>query len=358
MQTLEQTYKEQVGYNTENGSDKEYRIGIIPLGEGRHGLRCYNGPRGRATSKAQYKDFESFDEARNAAEKFKREKTKGHYIFGSADPNQTPIATYNRVDTGLRPQLLNAITPAEAESLVRDDAWLSQRKYNGENLIIDISAQNVVTYSTKDGYSTTVPQGIDNAVRDFGESTLCTEILGDRCAVFDILSHRGRDLRETECLQRIRLLNALFANNNVLFAADSAETTNEKCELNARITADDGEGTCYKLKSSVYEPGKPSKDGPQRKCKAWKSANFIVVAHNEKRSVRIAVQESGNTVEVGNVTITTNKPVPAVGATIEVRYLDYFPGGAVTQTGYLHERLGMEADDCPISQLRSLARER
>ena len=358
MQTLEKTYKEQVGYNTENGSDKEYRIGIIPLGDGRHGLRCYNGPRGRATSKAQYKDFETFDEAQVAAEKFKRDKTKGHYIFGSADPNQTPVATYDRVDTGLRPQLLNAIPPEEAELLVRDDAWLSQRKYNGENLMIDVTAQGVVTYSTKDGYSTTVPKGIDDAVRDFGESTLCTEILGDRCAVFDILSHRGRDLRNADCLQRTRILNTLFANNSILFAADSAETANEKGELNARITADDGEGTCYKLKSSVYTPGKPSKDGPQRKCKAWKSANFIVVAHNEKRSVRIAVQESGTVVEVGNVTITSNKPVPAVGTTIEVRYLDYFPGGSVTQTGYLHERLGMGADGCPISQLRSLARER
>ena len=57
-------------------------------------------------------------------------------------------------------------------------------------------------------------------------------------------------------------------------------------------------------------------------------------------------------VQVGNVTIPTNQPVPPLGSIIEVRYLYAFQGGSVYQPVFLAVRDDLDAQDCVIGQLK------
>ena len=80
---------------------------------------------------------------------------------------------------------------------------------------------------------------------------------------------------------------------------------------------------------------------------------------NDKRSVGMALllwprknQVLTERVFVGNVTIPSNKEVPAINSIIEVRYLYAYKGGSLYQPTYLGVRDDIGVDDCLISQLK------
>ena len=53
-----------------------------------------------------------------------------------------------------------------------------------------------------------------------------------------------------------------------------------------------------------------------------------------------------------NVTIPSNKAIPAAGALVEIRYLYAYKGGSLYQATYLNERDDIEAGDCVLGQLK------
>jgi hypothetical protein len=73
---------------------------------------------------------------------------------------------------------------------------------------------------------------------------------------------------------------------------------------------------------------------------------------NSKRSVGlILLSDTGEPVDVGNVTIPVNKPVPPVASIIECKYLYAYPLGALFQPIYLGTRDDVARGDCTVKQL-------
>ena len=64
------------------------------------------------------------------------------------------------------------------------------------------------------------------------------------------------------------------------------------------------------------------------------------------------LSDEGDPVDVGNVSVPPNRPVPAPGAVVEVRYLYAYPGGSLYQPVYLGVRDDVTPAECGARQLK------
>lgn len=107
--------------------------------------------------------------------------------------------------------------------------------------------------------------------------------------------------------------------------------------------------------------------GAQLKWKFYSTASCRVSGVNQKRSVKLAVLDSGKWIEIGNVsarldgktwfnvgnaTIPPDKSIPKEGDIIEVRYLYAFKGGALFQTTFIGPRNDVQLSECTMDQLK------
>ena len=85
-----------------------------------------------------------------------------------------------------------------------------------------------------------------------------------------------------------------------------------------------------------------------------KAATLLaVVAETQPRhSVALRLLNHEGWQPVGNVTIPTSRPVPKIGAVVEVRYRNTARDGSLYQPAYLGERSDVRQDECVVSQLR------
>jgi len=134
----------------------------------------------------------------------------------------------------------------------------------------------------------------------------------------------------------------------------TAITTLEKHNLYNELKERNAEGMVFKLKHSLYSPGRPNSGGDQLKFKFTATCSVIVgKKHEEKRSVMMWMFDKGNRIFVGNVTIYPNQEIPKEGSVIEVRYLYAYPnGGSLFQPVYLNPRNDVEQMECTMSQLK------
>ncbi len=114
------------------------------------------------------------------------------------------------------------------------------------------------------------------------------------------------------------------------------------------------EGIVFKDINAPYTPGRPASGGTQLKFKFVETASFIVTGHNDKRSVALGlINEAGETVPAGNVTIPSNHAIPQMGTVSEVRYLyAHRESGAIYQPVYLGPRDDIPAEECTVDQLK------
>jgi bifunctional non-homologous end joining protein LigD len=104
----------------------------------------------------------------------------------------------------------------------------------------------------------------------------------------------------------------------------------------------------FKHIDASYVPGRPNSGGTHLKFKLTASCTCKVVCQNPgKRSVSLAVyQHPGDGwVEVGNVTIPPNFPVPKAGILAEIKYLYAYSGGSLYQPVYLGSRTDVDCAD-------------
>jgi bifunctional non-homologous end joining protein LigD len=356
MSTIESTTL----YFTNGSSDKVYSAEIVESDEG-HFVNFAYGRRGAAMQTGtKTKNPVDLDKARKIYEKLVAGKmAKGYSPGESGTPYQgTPKGD---LQSGIFPQLLNAIDEVETQQLLLDNDYIAQEKKDGKRILARRDENGVVGINRK-GLIVALPVPVATATAALeADCTLDGELVGDTLHVFDLLAVGGRSLIHEEYGTRMQELYELMDPRNRtqvdrqhLRAVDTAIGTRGKTDLMDRLRGSNAEGIVFKDIWAPYTPGRPNEGGPQLKYKFYKTATVVVLAHNSQRSVSMGVRDHNNTwVSCGNVTVPPNQDIPFIGALIEVRYLYAFPQGhALYQPTLLGPRLDLESEDATITQLQ------
>lgn len=344
---------------TEGRSDKEYHAEIASVSGG-HVVNFRYGRRGGALTSG-CKTPSPVDAA--IAQKIflqlvKEKTTKGYAVEASCSPYQSNEASHRVTgrDSDFRPQLLNAISEAEARLLIQDEHWIAQPKLDGERRAAQVTADGVIGMNRK-GLIVPLPKAIADELATLcfqeGEIRVDGELLGETLHVFDLHCVRGKRLHGLPWQERMRLATVLLKDCRSLKAVPVAVTSKEKQVLWYQVQAANGEGVVFKRANGGIAPGRPNSGGDWLKCKFTASASCLVLAVNAgKRSVQIGLPDARAGVDttavipVGNVTIPPNHRIPAVGQVVEVSYLYAYPGGSLFQPVYRGERSDLSDSDC------------
>lgn len=341
----------------EGASDKVYVATIERAGE-LFVVNCAWGRRG-ATLTAGTKTVAPVElaEARRVYEKVVAEKVgKGYQVVESAAAipadarTMKPVAPRPvKVEGDYLPQLLNPMTPAEANQFIKqvNGTWCCQEKFDGKRLLVHKRAGEVIA-TQRQGKPCALPEPVHQSVAELpGDLILDGELIGDVYHVFDLLMVEGQDNRPTLYGKRLNQLRALLSGRTG--AVELAETIQGETNIRGfvqSLKSRNAEGVVFKDLCAPYVAGRPNSGGTQRKVKFWASCSCVVVRHNAQRSVTVGL--SG--VELGNVTIPPNHVVPAVGTVVEVRYLYYYANGSLYQPVYLGERNDVPAADLTVEK--------
>lgn len=334
----------------EGSSDKIYHAELTEHGGG-YVVNFAYGRRGTALSTGT-KTYVPVDygQAKHIYDTLVRSKTsKGYKAVGGI---LSPITTVAKKDTGLRPQLLNEITEDDAQKYIDDDRYCMQEKHDGRRKLIRFTGTTVVG-SNKLGLETSLT---DKIIKDcqliHGACVLDGEDMGDKIILFDEISFPAMRYKD-----RFELLTQLIPfTAKTLTIAEIAYSKAEKMFMWNKLKNNKAEGAVFKLIDSPYTAGRPASGGSQFKCKFYESASCIVTEHNTtKRSIGISVlDDKGELVFIGNVTVYPNQDIPAIDSVVEVKYLYYFPnGGSLYQPVLLTVRDDVKSEECLLSKLKT-----
>ena len=264
----------------------------------------------------------------------------------------TVLAESARIDTGLRPQLLNPIGEAEAEAYLSSPRWCVQEKYDGRRTLVRRTPEGGIVAANRKGQRIALSRAVESALGELpGAFVLDGELVGETYHVFDLLENADGDWRDMPYAARLVALQRLVGGQggqggNVLAAPTALGEANKRA-LYRHLKQADKEGAVFKDLEAPWTAGRPSSGGSQLKCKFWASCSCVVTGVNAQRSVEVSL--SGR--PVGNVTIPPNFNLPSVGRVVEIRYL-YVAGenGSLYQPVYLGERDEIDADDCTLER--------
>ena len=261
----------------------------------------------------------------------------------------TVLAESARIDTGLRPQLLNPIGEAEAEAYLSSPRWCVQEKYDGRRTLVRRTPEGGIVAANRKGQRIALSRAVESALGELpGAFVLDGELVGETYHVFDLLENADGDWRDMPYSARLIALQRLVGGlgGNVLAAPTALGEANKR-SLYRHLKQADKEGAVFKDLEAPWTAGRPSSGGSQLKCKFWASCSCVVTGVNAQRSVEVSL--SGR--PVGNVTIPPNFNLPSVGRVVEIRYL-YVAGenGSLYQPVYLGERDEIDADDCTLER--------
>ncbi|MDJ1482864.1 WGR domain-containing protein [Cytophagaceae bacterium YF14B1] len=344
----------------EGSSDKIYQVTLEPDGTG-YLVNFAFGRRG-TTLQTGTKTQTPVDlpAAQKIFDKLVKEKTaKGYKEVVDVGDLSAPVAAYQRTDreqndTGIYCQLLNSIEIEDVDRYIQDDLYLAQEKHDGKRLLLAKRNGELIAINRK-GLSVGFPavfQGLLSHPTDF---ILDGEAIGETFYAFDLLELNNEDIRPLPLSSRLEKLTTLQRALQAPFLVEtaSAQDLASKKSLYEKLHTQKKEGIIFKLKSSVYTPGRPASGGTQLKHKFYATASFVVAAVNNKRSVALGLYKEGTLVKAGNVTISINFDIPEEGDIVEVRYLYAFKeSGSVYQPVYLGKRVDLDYDDCIVSQLK------
>ena len=333
----------------EGSSDKVYQAELKEEGDGFVVNFAY-GRRGNAlTTGTKTANPVDYATAKKTYDKLVKSKTsKGYKVQGGDD---LAIQVVDKTDTGIRPQLLNEITEDDAEKYINDDRYCMQEKHDGRRKMLNYSGTTVIGINKK-GLETPVIKSMELDVQRIqGACLLDGEDMGDYIKLFDMLSYPNMSYQARyEMLKQLVPLSA-----HSLEVTETAWSTTAKREMYNRLKASKAEGVVFKLIDAAYSPGRPASGGAQLKCKFYETASCIVLTQSPvKSSISVGVlDEEGNTVNVGNVTVYANQVTPEVGSIVEVKYLYYYPNGSLYQPVLLSVRDDVDQSECLLSKLKT-----
>jgi bifunctional non-homologous end joining protein LigD len=249
-------------------------------------------------------------------------------------------------------QLLNEIDEAHLKTLVVDNRWAFQEKFDGKRMALSMSPEGKVMAWNKMGKRIEPPREFCSVLqKEFAgfQFTIDGEACGKVFMAFDILEVEGNSCRDQSYEDRLVLLGMLMRSakkQQVFKEAFTATSRKEKEWVVKELKKGGAEGVVAKFLDAPYRAGRPNSGGSALKFKFVASATCLVMLVNEKRSVQIAVRMGKDKITpVGSVAIPVNHEVPKVGDHIEVRYLYAYRGGSLYQPVYLGKRDDADVDD-------------
>lgn len=337
-------------YFREGSSDKVYTARVEERSGGWAVTFAY-GRRGSAMATgSKTQSPVPYEKAKSIFDKLIAEKTGKGYTPGE-DGTAYKDTTLEARDSGVRVQLLNDVDESEVERLIKDEEWGMQEKHDGRRLVVRKDGEKIVGINRK-GLIVALPEPIIAYMKAAkSDMTIDGEAVGDTLYAFDLLGLPD-DMRGNSYMMRWTYLAALRPAGAVKLVP-LAITAQAKRELIAKVRAARGEGVVFKRLTMPYKAGRPDKGGDQLKYKFYATGSFIVAKANAKRSVGLEVLTlGGQRIHIGNVTITPNKEVPAVGSVVEIRYLYCFRGGCLFQPTFLTVRDDIDVSDCTSKQIK------
>lgn len=339
-------------------SDKEYRVQIETVDNATFAVVGYWGPRGSNLTRTVKDSDVSAEAADKSFEKIIKGQLKKGYRLedSSAAPHDVARLTSEMKDSGLRPQLLNAIERREAVELCCDDAWGAQIKEDGERTMIR-KAGNVVVASNRSGQVTSIVGNIESAFlesdRDF---VIDGELVKGVFYAFDLLEIDGISLAQESFIDRFDELRNFVEGESldsaVIVRVALYSNTVDKLRVLEEAELSGLEGLVFKRLSSAYVPGRPTESGDQLKFKFWRELSAIVSGTNGKSSVSLELIDGNRRVFVGNVTVKANQTKPPVGAIVDVKYLWMVNvGGSLYQPELKKVRNDIPVTDCTVAQI-------
>ena len=333
----------------EGSSDKVYHAELKAEGDG-YVVNFAYGRRGNtlATGSKTKAPIE-LEKAKVVYDKLVKSKVdKGYKPEGDSSAGIQVIT--DKTDTGIRPQLLNEIDEDDVDKYLTDDRYCLQEKNDGRRKLLQYTGSTVIGVNKK-GFETPVIKTMEADVQRIqGAALLDGEDMGEYILLFDLLSYPNMTYKD-----RYQMLKELVPPCATLRVVETAFTTTEKVKMYNELKLSKAEGAVFKLVDAPYAPGRPNSGGPQFKCKFYESASCIVLSQSAvKSSIAVGVlDDGGNMVEVGNVTIYPNVVTPAVDDIVEVKYLYYFPGGSLYQPVLLGVRDDVDDVECLLSKLKT-----
>lgn len=343
-------------YSRHAGANKEYHVHLAP----KDGLWVVNYSHGKcgqalkpgtktATPLPYEKALKKFQSLVN-----EKKNGESHYTEG---PGGTAYQDQPSAKTlfGVYPQQPCPITRGELELLMDEPSWGLQEKANGENRTLKC-INGAVTGGNKKGFQTPVPIHWLDQFAQVGNFLANGEHIGDTFYAFDLLEVDGIDLRgesQRHRYERLAQLHATFKDRVPSFALLTCHyDTEAKRKLLQQVESASGEGVVAKDGDAPWDDGRNKNT---LKFVFRDVATCIVIGANSQRSVQIGLlNKDGCVFPCGNVTIPTNKEVPADGSLIDVKYL-YYNGTAFEQPVYDPDNKGPRADverhECTIDQI-------
>lgn len=312
-------------------------------------------------------------QAEHERDKLVREKErKGYQVIrrtgaASQASSTSPIAPA-APSAPARPRLevdlqLAAPSALDLDTLIEGRTYLMQEKHDGVRALLSGMA-GVAILRNKRGRLLDVPAGVaafaEAAMTGDGETILDAELVGDRLFIFDLLMLNGEDMRAEGFRRRYATLEGLVLPHaqHVTLSPAFSFPTSKRANHDALLAAG-AEGVVFKSGSAPYTGGRSAGNGDCLKVKFVESATVRVKAqHATKRSVAIEMLDGESWVDVGNVTIPPNYPMPAASSFVETLYLYAYRGGSLYQPVYKGERDDVSDADCAIGQLKFKAESR
>jgi bifunctional non-homologous end joining protein LigD len=335
----------------EGSSDKVFNVQLTQQGDGWI-VNSQNGRRGSTLINREVtKGVVGYEVAKAAYDSKVKSKLKDGYTTDESGSVYASSELAGRF-SGHMPQLLNAIDEIELESLIRDDRYVAQQKFDGERLMVDTSEKGIQG-SNKKGLIVGLAQTIHDDIKALNQDVLFDgEAVGDIYYVFDILRINGQDLKQIPLGLRLKAL-AEFQDSEHIKFVKTAYTSAEKRTLLMRVGIVLGEGIVLKDLNAAYETGRPSSGGPALKYKLVESCSVVITGqHATKRSVSYAVYDGDQLVDIGNATIPSNHEIPEPQQVCEIQYLYAYEGGSLFQPVYKGKRSDVDANECVIQQLK------
>lgn len=344
----------------DSGSDKQYSAQLQQAEADLWLVNFQYGRRG-GTLKADTKTKSPvcYADAKKVYDKLVKEKLGKGYSPAEGGTAFQGTASEQRL-TGLVPQLLNPIDLPTATKLMSDSGWMLQQKMDGERRMVQVQ-HGVVIGSNRKGLSVPLPINVANEIialtaASTADAAVDGELVGETYYVFDLLMISNRDITQLSAETRYAVLQNLDWNlAKACKLVPCFFKKEDKLAEFARIKAQRGEGVVFKESAAAYIPGRPNSGGAQLKHKFVESATVQVSGHTlGKQSVSVcALDDSGNTVQLGNVTIPPNyKELPEIGSIVEVQYLYAYPGGSLYQPIYKGTRPDQTLAACTTAQLK------
>lgn len=353
-------------YFQDDRSDKVYVIETVPQLHvaDRFQVIAAWGRRGGTLQTGVKADMLRSDEAEQWHQQLVKEKlAKGYWTNGVDGPSvqrpseiKAPASVKSNEVPAL--MLLNEVDVQTAESLLSDDRWILQPKFDGVRVLLTrngfqvsgISRQNKPVALPKEVVDSAIQYAIAGRARSETAFVIDGELIGETFIVFDILVLNGADLWKETAAHRATTVTQIFGKKQTaILPILTAYGTREKRALYRSVFERGMEGVVLKKANAAYSPGRPNSGGPALKYKFVNTASVICTGqHGNKSSFEMALADGSG---IGTCTVPPNKTMPEPGSVVEVRTLyRHSVNGKLIQPVFLRIREDVDPSDCTADQ--------